>query len=270
MRAGAERRGIEVDEEAARGRYAEAVEEQIESESDAFFATGELWDDGIIDPRDTRTVLGIALSALPIGDRSRAPAASASSGCRAMADASISKVLVANRGEIAGASSPAAAAWGCATVAVYADPDAGARLRARGRRGGARSAGTTAAESYLDIDAAPRRGAADRARTRSIPATASWPRTRTSPARAATPGSTWIGPTADAIEAMGSKIRGPAPDARRPASRSCPAPSWRRRRRRLAAAGRAVGFPLLVKASAGGGGKGMRLVAEPATSWPAP
>ncbi len=40
-----------------------AVEEQIERESSALFATGRLWDDGIIDPRDTRTVLAIALSA---------------------------------------------------------------------------------------------------------------------------------------------------------------------------------------------------------------
>ena len=40
------------------------VEEQIERESHAFFITGQLYDDGIIDPRDTRTVLGIALSAV--------------------------------------------------------------------------------------------------------------------------------------------------------------------------------------------------------------
>jgi acyl-CoA carboxylase subunit beta len=40
-----------------------AVEAQIEQESSALFATARLWDDGIVDPRDTRTVLGIALSA---------------------------------------------------------------------------------------------------------------------------------------------------------------------------------------------------------------
>jgi acetyl-CoA carboxylase carboxyltransferase component len=39
------------------------VEQQIAQESNAFYATARLWDDGIIDPRDTRTVLGIALSA---------------------------------------------------------------------------------------------------------------------------------------------------------------------------------------------------------------
>lgn len=40
-----------------------AIEEQIERESHAFFVTGRLYDDGVIDPRDTRTVLGMALSA---------------------------------------------------------------------------------------------------------------------------------------------------------------------------------------------------------------
>jgi acetyl-CoA carboxylase carboxyltransferase component len=40
-----------------------ALEAQIEAESDPYFATARLWDDGIIDPRDTRTVLAISLSA---------------------------------------------------------------------------------------------------------------------------------------------------------------------------------------------------------------
>jgi acyl-CoA carboxylase subunit beta len=41
-----------------------ATEAQIEEESTALFATGRLWDDGVIDPRDTRTVLAIALAAV--------------------------------------------------------------------------------------------------------------------------------------------------------------------------------------------------------------
>ena len=40
-----------------------SVEDQIERESTALFASGQLWDDGIIDPRETRIVLGMALSA---------------------------------------------------------------------------------------------------------------------------------------------------------------------------------------------------------------
>jgi acyl-CoA carboxylase subunit beta len=50
------------------------VEQQIDRESYAFFATARLWDDGIIDPRDTRTVLGLCLSAVhsaPIHGTSR-------------------------------------------------------------------------------------------------------------------------------------------------------------------------------------------------------
>jgi acetyl-CoA carboxylase carboxyltransferase component len=41
-----------------------ALERQVEEESTALFVTGQLWDDGIIDPRDTRVVLAAALSAL--------------------------------------------------------------------------------------------------------------------------------------------------------------------------------------------------------------
>jgi acetyl-CoA carboxylase carboxyltransferase component len=62
QRAAATRAGRDYDEDADRMMRA-AIEDQIERESTALFATGRLWDDGIIDPRDTRTVLGIALSA---------------------------------------------------------------------------------------------------------------------------------------------------------------------------------------------------------------
>jgi acetyl-CoA carboxylase carboxyltransferase component len=50
-------------DEAADEQRRQAVETQIERESHAFFVTARLYDDGLIDPRDTRTVLGIALSA---------------------------------------------------------------------------------------------------------------------------------------------------------------------------------------------------------------
>ena len=51
-------------DEAADEEQRQAIEAQIEAESHAFFNSGKLYDDGIIDPRDTRTVLGIALSAV--------------------------------------------------------------------------------------------------------------------------------------------------------------------------------------------------------------
>jgi len=43
------------------------IEAQIESESHAFFVSARLYDDGVIDPRDTRSVLGMALSAVHSG-----------------------------------------------------------------------------------------------------------------------------------------------------------------------------------------------------------
>jgi acetyl-CoA carboxylase carboxyltransferase component len=51
-------------DEAAFAPMREAFEAQVEAQSTALFATGRLWDDGIIDPRDTRTVLALALSAV--------------------------------------------------------------------------------------------------------------------------------------------------------------------------------------------------------------
>ncbi len=51
-------------DEAADTAMRAAVEEQIEAESQAFFLSGRIYDDGVIDPRDTRTVLGLCLSAI--------------------------------------------------------------------------------------------------------------------------------------------------------------------------------------------------------------
>jgi len=62
-RQSAEAAGRPFDEEADAAQR-RAVEEQIERESEAFLMSAKLYDDGIIDPRDTRTVLGISLSAI--------------------------------------------------------------------------------------------------------------------------------------------------------------------------------------------------------------
>lgn len=66
-RASAASKGEEFDEQAAVGRKA-AVEEQIKEESSPYYSTARVRDDGIIDPRDTRTILGIALSAIHSGE----------------------------------------------------------------------------------------------------------------------------------------------------------------------------------------------------------
>ncbi|MGN6605621.1 MAG: acyl-CoA carboxylase subunit beta [Jatrophihabitans sp.] len=65
-RQSAEARGQAYDEDAD-AKMRGYVEAQIEQESAAAFLSGMLYDDGIIDPRDTRTVLGIALSAVHNG-----------------------------------------------------------------------------------------------------------------------------------------------------------------------------------------------------------
>jgi acetyl-CoA carboxylase carboxyltransferase component len=61
-RQSAERSGRPFDEVADAAESTRIIE-QIDHESLALFATGRVWDDGIIDPRDTRVVLGLALSA---------------------------------------------------------------------------------------------------------------------------------------------------------------------------------------------------------------
>src|SRR5262245_37543360 len=58
----AERAGRDYDEKQDED-VRQSIVQQIEQESNAFYATASIWDDGIIDPRDTRTALGVALSA---------------------------------------------------------------------------------------------------------------------------------------------------------------------------------------------------------------
>lgn len=60
-RAGAERSGAKYDEVQA-AQMKEYMKGEIEKQSNAYFATGQMWDDGIIDPRETRNVMGLVLS----------------------------------------------------------------------------------------------------------------------------------------------------------------------------------------------------------------
>jgi len=66
-------RGEPYDEEADAAMRS-MVEEQIESESQAFFLSGRIYDDGVIDPRDTRSVLGMCLSVIGSGAARPEPA----------------------------------------------------------------------------------------------------------------------------------------------------------------------------------------------------
>jgi acetyl-CoA carboxylase carboxyltransferase component len=64
-------------DEAADAQTREFVEAMVDGQSDAVYASGRLWDDGVIDPRQSRTVLGLALSAIDsgpvVGTRAFAP-----------------------------------------------------------------------------------------------------------------------------------------------------------------------------------------------------
>lgn len=159
-------------------------------------------------------------------------------------------VLIANRGEIAVRIIRTLRALGLRSIAVHSDADAGARhvreadLAVRLPRG------------YLDIeeiiDAAMATGAqAVHPGYGFLAENAEFAR------RCADAGMVFIGPPPGAIEAMGDKIRAKAivsqagvpvvPGGAEPADD-------------LAEAGRRIGFPALIKPSAGGGGKGMLLV----------
>jgi acyl-CoA carboxylase subunit beta len=63
QRAAAQRAGRAYDEDGDATMRAN-TEAMIEEQSNALYSTSRLWDDGVIDPRDTRTVLGLALSAV--------------------------------------------------------------------------------------------------------------------------------------------------------------------------------------------------------------
>ena len=61
QRESAAKKGVEINE-AGLATMKAMFQAQIDKESQALFATARLWDDGIIDPRHTRDVLGITLS----------------------------------------------------------------------------------------------------------------------------------------------------------------------------------------------------------------
>ena len=62
QRDAAAKKGIEIEEQKLQVAKM-MIEKQIDDQSTALYATARLWDDGIIDPRDTRTVIAISLSA---------------------------------------------------------------------------------------------------------------------------------------------------------------------------------------------------------------
>jgi len=168
------------------------------------------------------------------------------------------KVLIANRGEIACRVIATCRRLGIATVAVYSEADAQARhVRLAGE---AYCVGPAAArDSYLRIDRIL--DAAQRSGAQAIHPGYGFLSENAAFAQAcADAGIVFIGPPVDAIRAMGSKS---AAKTRMQAAGVPLVPGYHgddQQPSRLQAEADHIGYPVLIKASAGGGGKGMRVV----------
>ncbi len=172
--------------------------------------------------------------------------------------AAFGKVLVANRGEIAIRVFRTLCELGIATVAVYSDADRAAAHVAYADEA-YRIGGGAPAESYLNQQAIL--DAARRARADAVHPGYGFLAENASFARACEDaGVVWIGPPAGAIEAMGSKIEA------RQRMREAGVPivpgttESLSSAERLVQLGEELGWPLAIKASAGGGGKGLKVV----------
>ena len=178
-----------------------------------------------------------------------------------MAPRHLKRVLVANRGEIARRVVRGAHDAGVEAVAVYAADDAGSP-----HVGEADAAvllpGTTLPETYLNPAAlvqAARQGRADALH----PGYGFLSENPALPEACAAAGIVWVGPPVEAMRVMGHKARAKEVVAAAgvpvlPSAVVATAATVAD----LETAAAAVGYPLLVKASAGGGGRGMRLVDE--------
>lgn len=174
----------------------------------------------------------------------------------------ITRLLIANRGEIAVRIMRTAQARGITCIAVFSDPDAHA-MHVEHADLAVALGGSTSAQSYLDAEkilAAARASDAD-----AIHPGYGFLSENAQFARAVLEaGLTWIGPPPQAIAAMAEKV----PAKRLVAAAGVPLVpgaelSDHISDDELVAAADTVGYPLMVKASSGGGGKGMRVVGEP-------
>ncbi|GAA2551994.1 biotin carboxylase N-terminal domain-containing protein [Winogradskya consettensis] len=161
----------------------------------------------------------------------------------------ITSVLVANRGEIARRIFTTCHRRGLATVAVFSDPDAGSP-HVHEADSAVRLPGSTPADTYLRGDLiieAARRAGADAIH----PGYGFLAENAAFASAVQAAGLTWIGPSADAISLMGSKIE----------SKSLMAAAGVPVLERLDPATiTEADLPVMVKASAGGGGRGIRIV----------
>jgi len=176
--------------------------------------------------------------------------------------APIRRLLVANRGEIARRVFRTAHDLGIECVAVYSTADAGAPHAGQADIA-VHLPGTSSAQTYLDgnaIIAAARRAGADAIH----PGYGFLSESPDFAEAVIAAGLTWIGPSPASIRAMALKVQAKAiaaaagvplaPGAELPAAADDAV---------LQRLGEDVGYPLLIKANAGGGGRGMRVVLDP-------
>ncbi len=172
----------------------------------------------------------------------------------------IRRLLVANRGEIARRVIRTAHRMGMQTVAVHSDADARA-LHVREATTAYALGGNASADSYLRIDkliAAARATGADAVH----PGYGFLSENADFAQAVIDAGLVWVGPPPQAIRALGSKS-----SAKQIAqARGVPClPGYQgedQSDQRFAAEAQRIGFPVMVKAAAGGGGRGMRLVTQ--------
>ena len=173
----------------------------------------------------------------------------------------LTKLLIANRGEIACRIIRTARAMGVATVAVYSDADAKA-LHVRQADEAVHIGPSPAAESYLvgeKIIAAAKQTGADAIH----PGYGFLSENADFAQAVIDAGLIWVGPKPDSIRAMGLKD---AAKARMIEAGVPVTPGYLgadQSVERLTAEAEAIGYPVLIKAVAGGGGKGMRKVDAP-------
>ncbi len=174
---------------------------------------------------------------------------------------SFARLLVANRGEISVRVIRACRELGIETVAVYSEADANAMHRRLADRSYLLGP-APAAESYLDIGRLV--AAIEESGAEAVHPGYGFLSESAAFARAVeAAGAVWVGPPPEAMELMGSKVRAKEL-ARRAAVPTVPGYDGEdESEERLAEEAERIGYPVLVKAAAGGGGRGMRAVGRP-------
>ncbi len=174
---------------------------------------------------------------------------------------SIRRLLVANRAEIAERVFTSARSLGIETVALYSDPDANLRY-VRSADQSIHLAGSTPAETYLDVNKVLE--AAVRSGCDGIHPGYGFLSENPKLAQGCLDlGITFVGPSVESIEIMGSKLASKALALRHGVPTLDSLDVTEITSNQAGEFAKTIGYPVLVKASAGGGGRGMRIVESP-------